>query len=69
VVFVNHGGFKTAYGNLSEIRVRPNEVLREGDIIGLSGNEESIRGPVLFFLINENGQMVDPELWLSQARS
>lgn len=69
VVFVNHGAFKTAYGNLSEIRVRPNEVLREGDVIGYSGNEESIRGPVLFFLINENGQMVDPELWLSQARS
>ena len=69
VVFVNHGDFKTAYGNMSEIRVRPNEVLREGDVIGLSGDENSIRGPVLFFLINESGQMVDPERWLRDAPS
>lgn len=68
VVFVSHGGYKTAYGNLSEIHVRRNQVLRKGDVIGLSGDENSIRGEVLFFLIRDGSQMVDPELWLEEAR-
>lgn len=68
VVFVSHGDFKTAYGNLSEIYVRKNQVLEKGDVIGLSGNENSIRGEVLFFLIRDGSQMVDPELWLEEAR-
>ena len=37
VVFVSHGDYKTAYGNLSEIYVRKNQVLSKGDMIGLSG--------------------------------
>lgn len=68
VVFVSHGDFKTAYGNLSEIHVRKNQVLQKGDVIGLSGDEDSIRGAVLFFLIRDGSQMVDPELWLEEAR-
>ncbi|MDR9364687.1 MAG: peptidoglycan DD-metalloendopeptidase family protein [Balneolaceae bacterium] len=68
VVFVSHGDYKTAYGNLSEIYVRKNQVLRRGDTIGLSGDENSIRGEVIFFLIRDGSQMVDPELWLEEAR-
>lgn len=68
VVFVSHGDYKTAYGNLSEIYVRKNQVLSRGDTIGLSGDENSIRGAVLFFLIRDGSQMVDPELWLEEAR-
>lgn len=68
VVFVSHGDYKTAYGNLSEIYVRRNQVLKKGDVIGLSGDENSIRGAVLFFLIRDGSQMVDPELWLEEAR-
>lgn len=68
VVFVSHGDYKTAYGNLSEIYVRKNQVLSKGDMIGLSGDENSIRGEVLFFLIRDGSQMVDPELWLGEAR-
>ncbi len=68
VVFVSHGDYKTAYGNLSEIYVRKNQVLQKGDMIGLSGDENSIRGAVLFFLIRDGSQMVDPELWLEEAR-
>ncbi|MDX1640673.1 MAG: peptidoglycan DD-metalloendopeptidase family protein [Balneolaceae bacterium] len=68
VVFVSHGDYKTAYGNLSEINVRRNQMLRKGDVIGLSGDENSIRGAVLFFLIRDGSQMVDPELWLGEAR-
>ncbi len=68
VVFVNHGNYRTAYGNLSEIFVRRNQVLRKGEVIGLSGDENSTRGSVLFFLIREGGEMVDPERWLQDPR-
>ncbi len=68
VVFVNHGGYNSAYGNLSDIFVRRNQVLRKGDIIGLSGDSNSIRGPVLFFLIGEGSRMVNPETWLQSPQ-
>lgn len=68
VIFVHHGNYKTAYGNLSDIFVRRNQVLREGDVIGLSGNESSIRGEVLFFSIRDGNQFVDPENWLQRAQ-
>ncbi len=68
VVFVNHGGFNSAYGNLSDIYVRRNQVLRKGDVIGLSGDSNSIRGPVLFFLIGEGSRMVNPEPWLQRPQ-
>ncbi|TVQ03099.1 MAG: hypothetical protein EA359_10345 [Balneolaceae bacterium] len=64
IIFVNHGSYRTAYGNMSDIYVRRNQVLHKGDVIGLSGDENSIRGSVLFFLIRDGSQMVDPERWL-----
>lgn len=68
VVLVHHGNYKTVYGNLSDINVRRNQVLREGDVIGRSGNENSIRGEVLFFSVRDGNQFVDPENWLQQAQ-
>ncbi|MEX2463014.1 MAG: peptidoglycan DD-metalloendopeptidase family protein, partial [Balneolaceae bacterium] len=68
LVFVNHGTFRTAYGNMSNIFVRKNQVLSQGDVIGLSGDQNSIRGPLLFFLIREGNQMADPERWLQNPR-
>ena len=66
VVFVNHGDYNTAYGNLSNIYVRRNQVLRAGDVIGLSGDQQSILGEAIFFLIREGSSNVDPERWLSR---
>lgn len=67
MIFVNHGPYITAYGNLSDIFVRRNQVLRSGDVIGLSGSEDSIRGPVLYFVVREGSQIVNPETWLQRA--
>lgn len=64
VVFVKHGRFYTAYGNLSEIMVRKNQILDQGDVVGLAGDENSVKGESLFFLIRENTQSLDPEKWL-----
>ncbi|MEX0994915.1 MAG: peptidoglycan DD-metalloendopeptidase family protein [Balneolaceae bacterium] len=64
MVMVSHGRYKTVYGNLSDIFVSRGSILRRGDIIGLSGNEDSIRGEVLFFLIRDGTQDVNPESWI-----
>lgn len=66
VVLVKHGRFITAYGNLSQIMVRKNEILNQGDVIGLSGTANSAKGESLFFLIRENNNNLDPEKWLRQ---
>jgi septal ring factor EnvC (AmiA/AmiB activator) len=67
LVMVNHGQYITAYGNLSTIYVNQNQVLRQGDLVGLSGDTDSMRGEVLFFLVREGGTIVNPELWLQRA--
>lgn len=67
VVFVNHGDYKTAYGNLSSVLVSRNQVIRRGDLIGLSGTQESVRGEVVFFLVRDGTQNVNPVGWLSPS--
>ncbi|MDZ7716215.1 MAG: peptidoglycan DD-metalloendopeptidase family protein [Balneolaceae bacterium] len=65
VVMVKHGRFITAYGNLSQVLVQKNTILQKGDIIGLAGDENSVRGKSLFFLVRESKTNLDPEKWLS----
>lgn len=64
VVFVKHGSYYTAYGNLSQIDVGVGEVLNKGDKIGLSGTAQSELGEVVFFLLREGNQNVNPINWL-----
>lgn len=64
VVFVSHGKYKTAYGNLSDVVVRKNTILEKGDIVGYSGDENSTRGKSVFFMLRAGNQNLDPEQWL-----
>lgn len=67
VVFVHHGGFYTVYGNMSEIYVRKNQMLSRNDVIGLSGDEDSLMGEMLFFVVREGVVNLNPEEWLQRA--
>ena len=67
VVLVKHGTYYTAYGNLSSIYARKNQVVNQGDVIGLSGDENNLRGEVLFFLVREGSEFVNPERWLQKS--
>lgn len=64
VVFVSHGKYKTAYGNLSRVIVRKNTILQKGDVVGYSGDENSTRGKTVFFMLRSGSENLDPENWL-----
>ncbi|MEX0778912.1 MAG: peptidoglycan DD-metalloendopeptidase family protein [Balneolales bacterium] len=64
-IFVNHGRYITVYGNLSEVRVRKNAHLRTGDVIALSGDDNSLKGQSLFFMVREGNTNLDPEQWIT----
>jgi septal ring factor EnvC (AmiA/AmiB activator) len=66
VVLVSHGKFITAYGNLSQVMVSKRDILRKGDMIGLSGDQDSPRGQSVFFMVRETNTNMDPEAWLTK---
>lgn len=64
VVFISHGKYLTAYGNLSQITVQKNSILEAGDIVGYSGDKKSARGSTVFFMMRGGDDNLDPEVWL-----
>lgn len=65
VVIVNHyGGYRTVSTHLSEISVVEGQRLREGDVLGMSG--ESLEGARLHFEVWKDRDKQNPEAWLSQ---
>jgi septal ring factor EnvC (AmiA/AmiB activator) len=66
VVIVNHGRYKSVYGNLSEVSTYKSAPIKQGDIVGLSGDENSAKGQVVFFMIWEKGKNIDPETWIAK---
>jgi len=66
VVLVNHGKYKTVYANLSEIMVSKGTFLKSGEIIGLSGDEDSTLGASVFFMIRNGKKNLNPEHWFAK---
>lgn len=60
--------FYTLYAHLSQINVDVDDVVKQGDVIGLVGNSGDIEGSTLYFEIRlgENNYLApqNPELWL-----
>jgi murein hydrolase activator len=63
LVILNHNnGYRTVYAHLSEIAVEEGDAVREGNLLGKSG--ESLGGSVLHFEIYKDRDKLDPEQWL-----
>ena len=63
VILDHHGGYRTVYSHLAEIRVTQGQKVKEGESIGTSG--ESLDGPRLHFELWKEREKQNPELWLS----
>ena len=68
VVIDHGGGYYTVYAYLSETQVREGQQIAKGDVIGLSGGENSEKGPHIEFQVRKEGQALDPIAWLRRRQ-
>ena len=61
VVIRHSNGLETVYGHMSRHLVKPNQIVRAGDVIGLGGNTGRSTGSHLHFETRFLGQFIDPE--------
>lgn len=60
-IIINHGGgYTTLYAHLSRRNVSKGATVKQGEVIGLSGNTGYSTAPHLHFEINKNGSSYDP---------
>jgi len=60
VVIAHPNGFRTLYGHLSRINVRPGRYVKAGSLIGRVGSTGWSTGPHLHFTLWHNGKLVNP---------
>lgn len=63
VVIRHENGLETLYGHMSKILVKPRQIVKAGDIIGLGGSTGHSTGPHLHFEARFQYEPFDPE-WL-----
>lgn len=60
-IIINHGGgYTSLYAHLSRRKVSKGQTVKQGTIIGLSGNTGYSTAPHLHFELNKNGSSYDP---------
>ncbi len=61
VIKIMHGyGFQTVYAHLNKTKVKIGQVVKKGDLIGLSGNSGRSSGPHLHYEIMYGTKVLDP---------
>ena len=61
VCVINHGyGFQTLYAHMAEVKVRPGQKIKRGDLIGIVGSTGLSQGSHLHYEVILNGKKVDP---------
>ncbi len=65
MIYLDHGqGIVSLYAHMSEIKVKPGDVVKQGEIIGKVGQTGRVTGPHLHFAIIANQTLIDPVFML-----
>lgn len=59
-----NGNLRTLYAHLQTLLVKVGDIVKEGTIIGYTGNTGNVTGPHLHFEVRYNGTRVNPLNWL-----
>lgn len=63
LIVIDHGhGYKTLYGHLKQMLVRPGQSVRAGEKIGLVGSTGRSTGPHLHFELRKDGRLERPRM-------
>lgn len=66
-VFIDHGqGLLSAYLHMHEVKVKPGNLVKQGDVLGSVGETGRVTGPHLHWIVYLNKTPVDPALFISQ---
>jgi septal ring factor EnvC (AmiA/AmiB activator) len=69
LVIIGHGkNYHSLYGHLDQIKVKTNQVVQIGGIIGFSGDTGSLVGETLYLEMREKGKPIEPVRWFKTAK-
>ena len=66
LVEIHHGdGIASRYGHHDKLLVKPGQIVKKGDVIGLMGSSGRSTGPHVHFEVLRNGRAIDPTRFVS----
>jgi septal ring factor EnvC (AmiA/AmiB activator) len=67
MVIIDHGErYYTIYGHLSEILKKVGDGIKRGEVLGRTGDSDSLAGANLYFEMRKDGHSLDPMPWLKK---
>lgn len=69
VVLKNAQGYETLYAHLSKLAVKPQQQVKQGQLIGYMGNTGRSTGTHLHYSVFVNGKAVDPKTYMTKGWS